>query len=315
MCEELKPRSGSEGAGLPGAAPERLSTVAAKAWLCVASATFCYLGGGCRESCTASCRCVRASRRPPTRCADRSPKAGSIGSASRASGPAAPPGGATAAWRSSSEIPNLQFREGREKGTCRECSPAGLRASPSSGVFPLFDTLTYSNHRLVLCATWRGGGVLCSFSSLTEPTRPAWTAVRRGAQSPRSASDFSPMAPRPTASGRKCVRMRLAQPLHSVPISTLRWTGCGPRATRRRRPQFVHIPTPRSRSSSPRSPKRSPRPCATPRKHCMVKVPPWQCPSSAPVPPQAAPGGSGQLDTPRERSSHWKPSHCLGCSS
>ena len=119
MCEELKPRSGSEGAGLPGAAPERLSTVAAKAWLCVASATFCYLGGGCREWCTASCRCARASRRPPTRCADRSPKAGSIGSASRASGPAAPPGGATAAWRSSSEIPNLQFREGREKGTCR----------------------------------------------------------------------------------------------------------------------------------------------------------------------------------------------------
>ena len=31
----------------------------------------------------------------------------------------------------------------------------------------------------------------------------------------------------------------------------------------------------------------------------MVKVPPWQCPSSAPVPPQGAPGGSGQLETPR----------------
>ena len=33
----------AEGAGLPGAATERLSTGAAKAWLCVASATFCYL--------------------------------------------------------------------------------------------------------------------------------------------------------------------------------------------------------------------------------------------------------------------------------
>ena len=32
----------------------------------------------------------------------------------------------------------------------------------------------------------------------------------------------------------------------------------------------------------------------------MVKVPPWQCPSSAPVPPQGAPGGSGQLGTPRD---------------
>ena len=46
----------------------------------------------------------------------------------------------------------------------------------------------------------------------------------------------------------------------------------------------------------------------------MVKVPPWQCPSSAPVPPQGAPGGSGQLGTPRERSAHWEPSRCLGCS-
>ena len=27
----------------------------------------------------------------------------------------------------------------------------------------------------------------------------------------------------------------------------------------------------------------------------MVKVTPWQCPSSAPVPPQRAPGGSGRL--------------------
>eukprot|EP00964_Phaeocystis_antarctica_P083910 scaffold52834_cov43-Phaeocystis_antarctica.AAC.1 len=26
----------------------------------------------------------------------------------------------------------------------------------------------------------------------------------------------------------------------------------------------------------------------------MVKLPPWQCPSSAPVPPRGAPGGSGR---------------------
>ena len=37
--------------------------------------------------------------------------------------------------------------------------------------------------------------------------------------------------------------------------------------------------------------------------------------SSAPVPPQGAPGGSGQLGTPRKRPAHWIPSHCLGCSS
>ena len=42
---------------------------------------------------------------------------------------------------------------------------------------------------------------------------------------------------------------------------------------------------------------------------------PWQCPSSPPVPPQGAPGGSGQVGTPRVRHSHWAPSHCLGCSS
>ena len=42
---------------------------------------------------------------------------------------------------------------------------------------------------------------------------------------------------------------------------------------------------------------------------------PWQCPSSAPVPPQGAPGGSGQLGTPRKRPTHWAPSHCLECSS
>ena len=32
-----------------------------------------------------------------------------------------------------------------------------------------------------------------------------------------------------------------------------------------------------------------------------VKLPPWQCPSSAPAPPQGAPGGSGRLETPRAR--------------
>ena len=35
--------------------------------------------------------------------------------------------------------------------------------------------------------------------------------------------------------------------------------------------------------------------------------------SSAPVPPQGAPGGSGQLGTPTKRSAHWAPSHSLGC--
>eukprot|EP00964_Phaeocystis_antarctica_P068863 scaffold41749_cov75-Phaeocystis_antarctica.AAC.1 len=44
----------------------------------------------------------------------------------------------------------------------------------------------------------------------------------------------------------------------------------------------------------------------------MVKVPPWQCPSSAPAPPQGAPGGSKQLDTPRESPAHRASSHCLG---
>eukprot|EP00964_Phaeocystis_antarctica_P132696 scaffold96820_cov28-Phaeocystis_antarctica.AAC.2 len=33
----------------------------------------------------------------------------------------------------------------------------------------------------------------------------------------------------------------------------------------------------------------------------MVKVPLWQRPSSAPAPPQGAPGGSGRLETPRAR--------------
>ena len=47
----------------------------------------------------------------------------------------------------------------------------------------------------------------------------------------------------------------------------------------------------------------------------MVKVAPWQGPSSAPVPPQGTPGGSGQLNTPMQRPVHWAPRHCLGCSS
>ena len=38
-------------------------------------------------------------------------------------------------------------------------------------------------------------------------------------------------------------------------------------------------------------------------------------PSSAPVPPQGAPGGSGLLGAPREGPTHWAPSHRLGCSS
>ena len=45
------------------------------------------------------------------------------------------------------------------------------------------------------------------------------------------------------------------------------------------------------------------------------KCPPWRCPSSAPVPPQGAPGGPGQLGTPSKRSVLWAPSHCLRCSS
>ena len=41
------------------------------------------------------------------------------------------------------------------------------------------------------------------------------------------------------------------------------------------------------------------------------KCRPWQRPGSASVPPQGAPGGSGQLGTPRKRSSLWNLSHCL----
>eukprot|EP00964_Phaeocystis_antarctica_P042007 scaffold24058_cov61-Phaeocystis_antarctica.AAC.3 len=42
----------------------------------------------------------------------------------------------------------------------------------------------------------------------------------------------------------------------------------------------------------------------------MLKVPPWQCPGSAPVPPPGTPGGSGQPGTPRQRLALWAPSHC-----
>ena len=95
-------------------------------------------------------------------------------------------------------------------------------------------------------------------------------------------------------------------------------------------------PERRPQSASPRSPRRpgsaSPRaaPLTTARvqsshgfepagfKHpCrrMVKAPLWQRPSSASVPLQGAPGGSGQLVTPRKRPAHWAPGHRLACSS
>ena len=45
------------------------------------------------------------------------------------------------------------------------------------------------------------------------------------------------------------------------------------------------------------------------------KRPPLQCPSSALVPPQGAPGGSGRLGAPRGRPGHSDPGRCLGCSS
>jgi hypothetical protein len=38
---------------------------------------------------------------------------------------------------------------------------------------------------------------------------------------------------------------------------------------------------------------------AEPHRHTHALAVPWQCPSSAPVPPQGAPGGSGRLETPR----------------
>eukprot|EP00964_Phaeocystis_antarctica_P127642 scaffold91332_cov90-Phaeocystis_antarctica.AAC.1 len=43
-----------------------------------------------------------------------------------------------------------------------------------------------------------------------------------------------------------------------------------------------------------------------------------RCPSSAPVPPQGAPGGSEQHGTPMQRPAHWAPSgpsHCAAISS
>jgi hypothetical protein len=43
--------------------------------------------------------------------------------------------------------------------------------------------------------------------------------------------------------------------------------------------------------------------------------PSWQRLSSVPAPPQGAPGGSGQLGTPKKRPAHWAPSRRLGCSS
>ena len=50
-------------------------------------------------------------------------------------------------------------------------------------------------------------------------------------------------------------------------------------------------------------------------KAAWSKCPLWQCPSSAPVPPQGAPGSSGQLGLSRKRQAHWAPNHCPGCSS
>jgi hypothetical protein len=43
--------------------------------------------------------------------------------------------------------------------------------------------------------------------------------------------------------------------------------------------------------------------------------PPWHRLSSAPAPPQGAPGGSGWLDAPRERPAQWAPRRRLRCSS
>jgi len=50
-------------------------------------------------------------------------------------------------------------------------------------------------------------------------------------------------------------------------------------------------------------------------KAAWSKCPLWQCPSSVPVPPQGAPGSSGQLGLSRKRQAHWAPNHCPGCSS
>ena len=50
------------------------------------------------------------------------------------------------------------------------------------------------------------------------------------------------------------------------------------------------------------------------RAAAWLKCPPWQCPSSPPVPPQSAPGGSGQLGTPRVEAGP-RGAQCLRCSS
>ena len=42
------------------------------------------------------------------------------------------------------------------------------------------------------------------------------------------------------------------------------------------------------------------------------KCPPWRCPSSAPVPPQGAPGGPGQLGTPRAGPTTASPATAFG---
>ena len=81
------------------------------------------------------------------------------------------------------------------------------------------------------------------------------------------------------------------------------------------------------RSGRPRRPRRPRRPChlqrrRLPARHSirgrssMVTVPPWQRPSSAPVPPQGAPGGSGLAARHSEGGGpgHWAPSHRLGWS-
>ena len=50
------------------------------------------------------------------------------------------------------------------------------------------------------------------------------------------------------------------------------------------------------------------------RQHAQTRGP-RQRPSSAPMPPQGAPGGSGRLETPQgERPGHWAARHRLGCS-
>ena len=75
----------------------------------------------------------------------------------------------------------------------------------------------------------------------------------------------------------------------------------------------IGIGSPRSRAAKDKDKEVGAPPCS--RTRSMVKVPSWQCPRSAPVPPQGAPGGSGRLGTPRVRPSHWAPRHHLGCSS